>query len=64
MAVLAPSEEDIRRMIAAKVHIGDVNADHRMLQYAHGVRLIQILQKYLNYWCYSTKQYCIYYSNN
>jgi|ERR1711868_38129 len=36
MAVLAPSEEDIRRMIAAKVHIGDVNADHRMLQYAHG----------------------------
>lgn len=56
MAILAPSEEDIRRMIAAKVHIGDVNADHRMLQYAHGVRPIQILQKYLNYWCYSTKQ--------
>jgi len=36
LSILAPTEEDIRRMIAAKVHIGDSNADHRMLQYVHG----------------------------
>lgn len=37
LSILAPSEEDIRRMIAAKVHIGDNNHDHRMGQYIHGV---------------------------
>lgn len=37
LSILAPSEEDVRRMIAAKVHIGDSNADHRMSQYVHGV---------------------------
>ena len=35
--ILAPTEADIRMMIAAKVHIGDVNHDHRMGIYVHGV---------------------------
>jgi len=35
-SILAPTEEDIRRMIAAKVHLGDPNHDHRMGQYVHG----------------------------
>lgn len=34
--ILAPTEADIRMMIAAKVHIGDVNHDHRMGIYVHG----------------------------
>jgi len=41
LSILAASEEDIRRMIAAKVHIGDPNADHRMSQYVHGVNSAQ-----------------------
>jgi small subunit ribosomal protein SAe len=41
LSILAASEEDIRRMIAAKVHIGDANADHRMGQYIHGVNQSQ-----------------------
>jgi len=35
-AILAPSESDIRMMIAGKVHLGDPNANHRMGQYIHG----------------------------
>ena len=49
-AILAPTDQDIRQMIAAKVllkvtvisqfkckqvHLGDTNADHRMLTYVH-----------------------------
>jgi len=36
LSILAPSESDIRMMIAGKVHLGDPNADHRMSQYIHG----------------------------
>ena len=36
LSILAPTEADIRRMIAARVHLGDVNHDHRMGQYVHG----------------------------
>merc|ERR1711953_1456660 len=36
LSVLAPTEADIRRMVAARVHLGDVNHDHRMGQYVHG----------------------------
>jgi small subunit ribosomal protein SAe len=36
LSILAPSESDIRMMIAGKVHLGDPNADHRMGQYIHG----------------------------
>lgn len=35
LPILAPSEADIRRFIAAKVHLGDINHDHRMGQYVH-----------------------------
>jgi len=35
-SILAPSEADVRMMIAGKVHLGDPNADHRMSQYIHG----------------------------
>jgi small subunit ribosomal protein SAe len=35
LAILSPSDTDIRQMIAAKVHLGDTNADHRMLGYVH-----------------------------
>lgn len=35
LSILAPTEQDIRQMIAAKVHLGDTNADHRMSQYFH-----------------------------
>ena len=41
LAVLAPSETDVRMMIAAKVHIGDTNHDHRMGQYIHAVNQSQ-----------------------
>jgi ribosomal protein S2 len=41
-SVLAPTNEDIRRMIAAKVHLGAVNADHRMAQYIHGVSYLTL----------------------
>lgn len=34
-AILAPTDQDIRQMIAAKVHLGDTNADHRMMTYVH-----------------------------
>ena len=37
LQILAPSDQDIRQMVAAKVHLGDTNADHRMLIYVHGV---------------------------
>jgi hypothetical protein len=37
LSILAPTEADIRMMIAAKVHLGDTNHDHRMGQYVHGV---------------------------
>jgi len=40
LSILAPSESDIRMMIAGKVHLGDPNADHRMSQYIHGVSYI------------------------
>jgi len=36
LQILAPSDQDIRQMVAAKVHLGDTNADHRMLIYVHG----------------------------
>jgi len=36
LSILAPTEADIRMMIAGKVHLGDPNADHRMSQYIHG----------------------------
>jgi len=35
LAILSPSDTDIRQMIAAKVHLGDTNADHRMMTYVH-----------------------------
>jgi len=35
MQILAPTEQDIRQMIAARVHLGDTNADHRMMNYVH-----------------------------
>lgn len=35
MQILAPTEQDIRQMIAARVHLGDTNADHRMMHYVH-----------------------------
>lgn len=35
LAVLQPTETDIRHMIAAKVHLGAQNNDHRMMQYVH-----------------------------
>jgi small subunit ribosomal protein SAe len=35
LSILAATEQDIRQMIAAKVHLGDTNADHRMLEYVH-----------------------------
>jgi small subunit ribosomal protein SAe len=35
LAILQPSESDIRHMVAARIHLGSVNADHRMLQYVH-----------------------------
>merc|ERR1712110_932569 len=41
LSILAPSEADIRMMIAGKVHLGDPNADHRMSQYIHGVNQAQ-----------------------
>lgn len=41
LAVLAPSETDVRMMIAGKVHIGDTNHDHRMGQYIHAVNQSQ-----------------------
>ena len=37
MQILAPTEQDIRQMIAARVHLGDTNADHRMMHYVHSV---------------------------
>jgi len=36
LAILKPTEADIRMMIAGKVHLGDTNADHRMSQYFAG----------------------------
>jgi len=35
LSILQPTDQDIRQMIAAKVHLGDTNADHRMLTYVH-----------------------------
>ena len=39
MQILAPTEQDIRQMIAARVHLGDTNADHRMMHYVHSVSI-------------------------
>jgi len=35
LAVLAPTEEDITKMLQAKVHVGDVNKVHKMKRYIH-----------------------------
>lgn len=42
MQILAPTEQDIRQMIAARVHLGDTNADHRMMHYVHSVSTVRL----------------------
>lgn len=35
LAVLAPTEEDITKMVQARVHVGDINKVHKMKRYIH-----------------------------